>query len=76
MGELTTWPEKWSLHEACDVVAYERARAEAAIERLKCAVTALRAAHSEIKEHCGCLGDGAYDIEQALASIGDIPGDK
>jgi hypothetical protein len=71
MGELKKWPEKWSLHEACDVVAYERARADCWEERCRVAVEALKAVQlAKPNEYY------YVEVDEALSSIGDIPGDK
>jgi hypothetical protein len=77
MGELKKWPEKWSLHEACDVVAYERARADCWEERCRVAVEALEAAYGYFCHYQGEV-DGpfhaAHDtLNEALEGIGELP---
>jgi hypothetical protein len=91
MGEMKPWPVKPPEWRICgyrdggrpihahigSFEEYERARAEAAIERLRVAVAALEA----IRGHA-MVGDGTHTerlsasirrCDQALSAIGDIP---
>jgi hypothetical protein len=91
MGEMKTkWPEPADISrtdsglKAPILLAYERVRAEAAIERLRVALEALNSLlvadchwYSSAIEFHKCDGYQRLKvIEDALSSIGDIPGDK
>ena len=80
--DLPKWPDRWELQPmtpalvdvAASQVVYERARAEAAIARLRVAVEVL----TKIADHCTKQGDWRFDsIEDAadvtLARIGPLP---
>jgi hypothetical protein len=92
MGEMKPWPVMKAVEEMTVAeylgnipeLDYERARAEAAIERLRVAVEALNSLlvadchwYSSAIEFHKCDGYQRLKvIEDALSSIGDIPGDK
>lgn len=77
MGELPEWPERLSFApDTRGLALYERARAEAALARLRVAVEALGTLHAQ---HSGIFGSTkladcmAVIAKNALAAIGEVP---
>jgi hypothetical protein len=79
MGEMKPWPVMKAVEEMTVAeylgnipeLDYERARAEAAIERLRVAVEALKAVQlAKPNEYY------YVEVDEALSVIGDVPGDK
>ena len=59
--------------EVFDAEKFERARYEAAIERLRIAVEALES----LGQSLGCkYGNGTASVSELLAAIGDLPEEK
>jgi hypothetical protein len=76
--KLPEWPSRLTLIGTDvngylnQVMDYDQKLIAAYRARLRVAVEALKEARLEIKEHCGCLGSGDWEIEKALAAIGPL----
>lgn len=78
--KLPEWPQADNFAFECvdgDVIfdreSYERARADAAMARLRVAVEAMKQAQVDVRNLDRHYGDTADDIKMALAAIGDLP---
>lgn len=75
MSELPSWPDMNSFRNSNKYITrvaeimYERARAEAALARLRVAVEMLK----EIADNPGYDNSYSLDARETLATIGDLP---
>lgn len=79
---MPQWPERilyfyssGAPTSSVSATEYERARADAAIARLRVAVDALKAVRAESRSNDAMWFEGVYDklADEALALIGELP---